>query len=238
MSVPPDQPPTTPPAGGRHSGQPPAAAQPPASEPPVAQPPVAQPVAQPVPQPVAQPTVVQPPVAQPVAQPPANQPHAVPPPVFAAVPQPAAAAPVPVRPTTPRLSLDAGRYWAGVAATAVVAALVGIVGVVVFDAILDVNLTYKDPFGTDSVVGAYVVGGAVGAVVAGGLLHLLVISTPRPRRFFGWIVGLATLVATLLPFAWTDDTTRAVCSGAVNMLVGIAIWSLLAGVYSRTVRRV
>ena len=81
-------------------------------------------------------------------------------------------------------------------------------------------------------------GGAVAAVVAGALLHLLVISTPRPRRFFGWIVGLATLTATLLPFAWTDDTTRAVCSGAVNMLVGIAVWSLLAGVYSRTVRRV
>ncbi|MEN0129265.1 MAG: DUF6069 family protein [Brevundimonas sp.] len=171
---------------------------------------------------------------------PPDQPPAIPPPGFAAVPQPAPSptpAPVPP-PATPRLTLDAGRYWAGVAATAIVAALVGVVGVVIFDGILDVTLTYKDPFGTDSVVGAYVAGAVVAAVLAGGLLHLLVISTPRPRAFFGWIVGLVTLVAAILPFAWTDDTTRALCSGTINLFIGIAVWSLLAGVYARTVRRV
>ncbi|WP_029290115.1 DUF6069 family protein [Cellulomonas sp. HZM] len=153
--------------------------------------------------------------------------------------QPTAAevpAPAPARPAEPRLTLNAGQYWGGVVATAVVAALVGVVGVVVFEKILDVDLVVQDPFGTDSHLGAYVVGGVAAALLAGGLLHLLVVSTPRPRAFFGWIVGLATLVVALLPLTWTDDTTRALCSGLVNLVMGIAIWSLLASVLARTTR--
>lgn len=184
-----------------------------------------------------------PPPAPPAAAPPAQPapvaaaPPAVAPPAYATTPAPSPALPTaPAAP--PRAGLAAGPYWGGVVATAVVAALIGIAGVVIFQNILDVTLTYQDPFGTDSTMAAYAVGGAVAAILAGGLLHLLVISTPRPRAFFGWIIGLATLVAALLPLTWTDDTTRAAASGAINLLIGIAIWSLLAGVLSRTARLV
>lgn len=175
---------------------------------------------------------------EPADQPPALQPAQ---PVYAATPAPDTAPPqptaVPARAAT-RPAIAAGPYWAGVVATALVAALIGVAGTVIFESILDVDLVTQDPFGTDSTMGAYVVGGVATAVVAGALLYALVLSTPKPRAFFGWIMGLGTLVVALLPLTWTDDTETALCSGLVNLLIGIAVWSLLAGVLSRTARMV
>jgi len=176
------------------------------------------PPAAPVPPP-ADPTVVYPAALQPAAVP--------------VEPVPVAAA-APARPVGP--SVDAGRYWAGVVATALVAALVGLVGVVIVDQILSLDLAVKDVFGTDSTGAAYVVGAAVFAVLAGGLLHLLVLTTPKPKAFFGWIMFLGTLTAALLPLTWTDKLESSISAGVVNALIGIAIWSLLVGVLGRTLR--
>jgi len=147
------------------------------------------------------------------------------------------AAPAAAR-TETRLTVETGRFWAGVAATALVAALVGVVGVIVLDQILRIDLVFRDPFGAGSPMGAYVLGGILVAVAAGALLQLLVLTTPRPRAFFGWILGLATVVATLLPLTWTDALGSAIASGVVNLFIGIAVWSLLTGVLGWTVRRV
>ncbi|MBO0921672.1 hypothetical protein J1G42_12645 [Cellulomonas sp. zg-ZUI222] len=137
-----------------------------------------------------------------------------------------------------RLTVETGRFWAGAAATALVAALVGVVGVIVLEQILRIDLVFRDPFGTGSAMSAYVLGGVLSAVAAAALLQLLVLTTPRPRAFFGWIVGLATVVATLLPLTWTDQVGSALASGIVNLLIGVAVWSLLNGVLGWTVRRV
>ena len=51
------------------------------------------------------------------------------------------------------------------------------------------------------------------SIAAGGLLHLLVLSTPKPRAFFGWIMFLATLTAALLPLTWTDVLESAIAVG-------------------------
>ncbi|GEK22793.1 hypothetical protein [Cellulomonas xylanilytica] len=172
----------------------------------------------PPPAPVADPTMVYPAAVQPAA----------------VQPVPVAAAPVAATPTGP--SVDAGRFWAGVAATALVTALIGLVGVLIVDQILDIELVVKDLLGTGSTGAAFVVGGVLASVLAGGLLHVLVLSTPKPRAFFGWIMFLATLTAALLPLTWTDVLESAIASGLVNAVIGIAIWSLLLGVLSRTLR--
>ncbi len=158
------------------------------------------------------------------------------PPQTPAAPDPGAPAPAPRRET--RLTVESGRFWAGVAATAFVAALVGVAGVIVLDQILRVDLVFRDPFGADTPMAAYILGGILVAAGSGALLHLLVLTTPRPRAFFGWILGLATLVATLLPLTWTENLGSAIASGVVNLLMGIAVWSLLTGVLGWTVRRV
>ena len=148
--------------------------------------------------------------------------------------------PVPVTPvavSTPSgPSVDAGRFWAGVVATALVTALIGLVGVLIVDQILDIELVVRDLVGTGSTGAAFVIGGVLASIAAGGLLQLLVMSTPKPRAFFGWIMFLATLTAALLPLTWTDVLESAIASGLVNALIGIAIWSLLLGVLSRTLR--
>jgi hypothetical protein len=81
--------------------------------------------------------------------------------------------------TADRPAVDAGRLWAGGLATAVVAALVALVGVLVFEAMLDVEMVRLPliPVGNSFVV-RYAVTAAVLALVATALAHLLLVSTP------------------------------------------------------------
>ena len=57
----------------------------------------------------------------------------------------------PVNPADPRLAVEAGRFWAGAAATALVAALIGLLGVIIFERIFSITLVPPpDLFGTGS----------------------------------------------------------------------------------------
>ncbi|HSR84400.1 MAG TPA: hypothetical protein VLM11_09495 [Streptosporangiaceae bacterium] len=78
---------------------------------------------------------------------------------------------------------------------------------------------------------------AVGvALVATALVHLLMLGTPRPLAFFGWIIGLATVLAVLVPFSTTAPLTAKVATGVVELVIGIAIGMLISGVAARSVR--
>jgi hypothetical protein len=48
----------------------------------------------------------------------------------------------------------------------------------------------------------------VAALLATGLLHLLLASTPRPLQFFTWIVALATVAAELNATLWERRAHR------------------------------
>lgn len=57
-------------------------------------------------------------------------------------------------------------------------------------------------------------------------MHLLLLSTPRPFRFFTCIISLLTLLA---PFM-TDATLAAqVVTAAIGLVIGMAIGSLVSG---------
>ena len=139
--------------------------------------------------------------------------------------------------TVDRPAVDAGRLWAGGLATAVVAALVALVGVLVFDGMLDIAMVHPPliPVG-DSFVVRYAVTAAALALVATALAHLLLLTTPRPRSFFSWIVGLATLAGVVLPFALTGTTAGKLATAGVDLVIGLAVLSLLGSVMRRTVR--
>jgi hypothetical protein len=68
----------------------------------------------------------------------------------------------------------------------------------------------------------------VGSVLATAILHGLLVATPQPFVFFGWIMGLLTLVAALAPFATNAETASKVATSLINLVIGVAIWSLLA----------
>ena len=135
--------------------------------------------------------------------------------------------------------IDSRRLWAGGAATACVAALVALIGVLLFSSVLDVKLVQHPLLLTltGSLAVNYAVTAFVAALVATGVAHLLTATTPRPRLFFVWIVGLATVAAMVVPFAAEASTASKVSTAVINMVVGIAIGSLLTGVLSRTVIR-
>lgn len=148
-------------------------------------------------------------------------------------PIPSGRVPAPERP-----SVDACRLWSGGIATAIVAGLVALVGVLVCRWLFNVPLlsprqagAYGDVHTTDLVLVA-----AAAALLATGLAHLLLLSTPRPLTFFAWIIGLATVLAVLLPFSTAAPLDAKVATAAVDLVIGIAIGSLVSGVAARSVR--
>jgi hypothetical protein len=136
----------------------------------------------------------------------------------------------PMRPAS-RPAVNAGRLWAGGAATAAVAALIAIVGILLGRGLFDVAVLAPEGDGVwgDASTGWYAVAAALAALVATGVVHVLLVTTPRPMRFFGWVVALATVVAMLAPFVTEESFGSRMCTAVLNLVLGIAIGSLVAG---------
>src|SRR3984885_11863480 len=102
----------------------------------------------------------------------------------------------------PPQQLNAGRLWAGGVATAVVAALVVIAGVYIARSILGIAVLAPKAAGSlgSSTTAVYAAVAAAGALLATGLLHVLLLETPRPVTFFVWITGLADVIVVAAPF--------------------------------------
>ena len=137
-----------------------------------------------------------------------------------------------------RQPLAAGRLWAGGLATALVAALIVVVGVLIARGLFDVPVLAPD---RDAALGnantaRLAILAAVAALAATGLMHLLLLSTPRPFRFFTWIVSLLTLVAVLAPFMTSAKVATQVATAAIGLVIGMAIGSLVSGAARSAIR--
>jgi len=139
----------------------------------------------------------------------------------------------------PARSVNAGRLWTGGVATALVAALVTLVGVLIARGLFDVPVLAPTDEGTLGNASTFRLAAfaAAAALLATGLLHLLLASTPRPLQFFTWIVALATIAAAMAPFLTDADLDEKVATAAIYLVVGIAIGSLLSGVARSGMRR-
>jgi hypothetical protein len=137
-----------------------------------------------------------------------------------------------------KLQVNANRLWTGGVATAVVAALVAVVGVLIARGLLDVPMlapTEEGVLGNANTARlALVAAGA--ALAATGLMHLLLLFIPRPWQFFTWIMSLVTLAALLAPFATDAEIATKVATAAIFLAIGVAIGSLVSGVASSAVR--
>ena len=145
----------------------------------------------------------------------------------------------PPEPSGPVRWIEPGPLWAGGVATAIVAALIALVGILVTRWLFTVPILAPRQDGAWGNVstGMYVLSAAGAALVATAIMHLLLLTTPRPQVFFGWIIGLATIVAVVFPFSTTAPVSQKIATGFVNLVLGIAIGTLLAGVAGRAVRR-
>jgi len=91
-----------------------------------------------------------------------------------------------------------------------------------------------EPTGRDQSTPAYACAAFLAALVATAIMHL---ATPEPFAFFGWIVALATLVASVGPFASGAELKSKVATGLINLVIGIIIWSLISSSARRSIRR-
>ena len=134
--------------------------------------------------------------------------------------------------------VDGRTLWSGGAATAVVAALIALVGILVCRWLFTIPILAPKrdgAWGAASTAG-YVFASAAVALFATALMHLLLLSTPRPRMFFTWIIGLATVIAVVFPFSTTAPVSQKAATALVNLVLGIAIGSLISGVSMRATR--
>jgi len=138
-----------------------------------------------------------------------------------------------------RPGVDAGQLWAGGAATAVVAGLIALVGVLGCRWLFDVPILAprRDGAYGNAHTTTLILVAALGALVATLLAHLLLLSTPRPMLFFGWIVALVTLVMVIFPFSTGAPMEQKIATAAVYLVIGVAIGTLTTGVAHRAVRR-
>ncbi|SHL03325.1 hypothetical protein SAMN05443637_116152 [Pseudonocardia thermophila] len=131
---------------------------------------------------------------------------------------------IPQRPT-----LDPVKLWTGGIATAVVAALIGLVGTLIVQAGLTIGLPTTGAFGEHTTALLCTLA-AIAALAATGLAHLLMISTtPRPLAYLGWIIGLVTAATTVTPFLTTTALPLAAATAVIHLVIGMAIASLITG---------
>ncbi|WP_199041194.1 DUF6069 family protein [Glycomyces salinus] len=137
-----------------------------------------------------------------------------------------------------RPGVEGGKLWAGGFGTAVVAALVALVGILLVRGVLDIHILSPSDAGTygDTTTTTYAFGAFGIALLATGLLHLMLLLMPRPMAFFNWVMMLATAVAVLIPFTVEAELESQIATAAVNLVIGICIMSLLnsvAGIATR-----
>jgi hypothetical protein len=107
--------------------------------------------------------------------------------------------------------VDAGGLWGDGFATACVAALVAVAGVLIFQGVLGIRLV-RPALLVDvahTFAGDWALTALLAALAATGVAHALTLATPRPARF-GWIVAVATVCGAAAPFAIGSETASQV----------------------------
>jgi hypothetical protein len=147
--------------------------------------------------------------------------------------------PPPESRASPDRQVDARQLWSGGAATAVVAALIALVGVLLCRWLFNIPILAprRDGAWGDASTAGYAVAAAAVALVATAIMHLLLLGTPRPRLFFAWIIGLATVIAVAFPFSTTAPLSQKAATAVLNLVLGCAIGTLVRGVAARAVPR-
>ena len=145
--------------------------------------------------------------------------------------------PPPVQPTTRQINF--GRLWAGGLATAVVTALIVVVGVLVARQLLGTPALSSSSSGryAETSITSYALFAAAAALIGTLVMNLLLLAVPQPTRFFSWIAGLVTVAAVILPYTMAGQNGTKTATAVINLLVGIAISALVGSIAAGSIRR-
>jgi hypothetical protein len=138
-----------------------------------------------------------------------------------------------------RSDLDPRRLWAGGLATAAVAALGAVAGVLIARGLCGVAVLApeRDGLWGNTSTGLYALFAAAAALAATGLRHVLSAVTPLAGEFFGWMMTMCTLIAVVLPLTLGADLGSRVATAAINLALG-AIITVLVNVTAASAYRV
>jgi uncharacterized protein DUF6069 len=133
------------------------------------------------------------------------------------------------------MDVDVRRLWSGAVASAVVVGLLALVGVLVSRWLFHLPVLAPRSDGTygDVHTTGFVLGAAAATLAATGLVHLLMLSTPRPLLYFGWTVVLVTTLAVVFPFSTTAPLAAKIATALVDLAIGIMAGALVGGAAAR-----
>ncbi|GGM10431.1 DUF6069 family protein [Nakamurella endophytica] len=122
--------------------------------------------------------------------------------------------------------LDQARFWVGSILTAAVAGMAGVIGMVVAQGVLRVPVVLPD---TDAAlhIGTYGMIAALISMLAALVYDGMVAFAPRPTMYYGWLTGLLTALAVLLPFTTTASLVSQLVLAGTNLVVGVVIMTLV-----------
>lgn len=134
--------------------------------------------------------------------------------------------------------LDPGRLWAGGVATAVVAGLVAVVGILISRGLVGVAILAPKGSGVwgNANTVTYALLSAAAGLLATGLMHLLAVSTPSASTFFGWIMMLLTLIAVVIPLSLAVDWQSKIATALLNLAIGIVITIVVTSMAANATR--
>ena len=123
--------------------------------------------------------------------------------------------------------IDQARFWVGAVLTSTVAALGGVIGLVVAQDLLHISLS-QSPLAVGPIdITNYGLLAGVVAMLAAVLYAGLLAFAPRPSVYFGALGGLLTALAVLLPFTVATAVGGQIALAAINLVVGVLILSLI-----------
>ncbi|MEV0058524.1 DUF6069 family protein [Nocardia sp. NPDC050718] len=134
----------------------------------------------------------------------------------------------------PEPKINIGKLWAGGIGTAVVAALLAVVAIMLVRGVLGIAILAPEGAGAYGTVSttSYAVAAAGAALLATALLMVLLLAMPSPLTFFTWICLLVTAVAVILPFTLVADMDAKIATAAINLVLGLCITTMLDSVGS------
>jgi hypothetical protein len=122
------------------------------------------------------------------------------------------------------------RLWAGGMATALVAAGIGVVGVLLIRGVLKIPILSAKGRLIDQAMAVVPISAGLAALAATALLHLLLLTTPRPTAFFGAICAIVIAIVVLQVFLAGGTTEDETATALLYVVIGIAVISLLSTV--------
>jgi hypothetical protein len=122
------------------------------------------------------------------------------------------------------------RLWAGGVATALVAAGIGVVGVLLVRGVLGIPILSAKGRLVYQAMAVVPISVGLAALAATALLHLLLLTTPRPTAFFGAICAIVIAVVVLQVFLASGTMEDQVATATLYIVIGVAVISLLSGV--------